>query len=1489
ANGKLDRRALPAPSLEQSAAGGRRPRGPREEVLCALFAQVLGVDEVGIDDGFFELGGHSLLATRLVSRIRSVLGVEVAIRDLFESPTVAGLSSLLDSMADARTALHRAEPRPEHVPVSFAQQRLWFLHKLEGPSPTYNIPLGVRLHGELDVEALRAAFRDVVVRHESLRTVFADGDDGTSQVVLDADRVTPVLEVVDVDEDQVAREVARVAQHCFDLATEIPIRGWLFRLDPEGTDWVLQVMLHHIAGDGWSLGPIARDMATAYGARLEGRAPAWPELPVQYADYALWQRDALGSEEDPDSVVSGQLAYWTEKLADLPEELALPFDRPRRATASYEGRRVPFTIPGEIHAGLAELAREHGCSTFMVMHAAVATLLSRLGAGTDIPLGSPIAGRTDDALNDLVGFFVNTLVLRTDLTGNPTFPELLARVRETDLSAYQHQDLPFERLVEVLNPSRSLARHPLFQTLIAFQNTDQAMAEAALAEFPGVRVAPTEIETTSSKFDLAFFFVEGKGDSATPGFQCVLEYSSDVFDRETADGFTAGLLRVLEQVVTRPDVRVDDVEILDAEQRTRTLTTWNDTAVPLPDVSLPQAFEARVRRTPDAVAVTCGDEQLTYARVHELSDRLARDLAEHGVGAESPVVVAMDRGVHVPVVLLAVLKAGGSYVPVRPSDPVERIRHVVGDVSAVLAVVDDAYADAAQAWGVPVLEPGRALRREPADAAAETAPGTPAAAAPCGARLAYVMYTSGSSGTPKGVAVTHRDVLALALDPRWETGQDRVLAHSPMAFDASTYEMWVPLLRGGQVVFAPPGDVDVAALAEVVDRHAVTGLWLTAGLFRVVAEEQPTALTGVQRVWTGGDVVSPAAVERVRAACPEITVVNGYGPTETTTFALSHEIDADRPLGASVPIGRPLANMAVYVLDDRLRPVLLGVGGELYIAGSGVARGYFRRPGLSAQRFVADPFGGAGARMYRTGDLVRWTRDGVIEFLGRADDQIKLRGFRIELGEVEAVLARHPAVAHAAAVVREDRPGDRRLVSYVVPARHVEVDESASGEVVGDWHSVYEDLYRPELESPEFGRDFRGWHSSYDGDVIPVEEMEQWRRATVDRILELEPRRVLEIGVGSGLLLSQIAPECDSYWGTDFSEPAITRLSGEVKQVPGLSERVTLRVQAADDVSGLPGGFFDTIVVNSVVQYFPSEAYLSAVLDKALDLLAPGGAILIGDVRNYRLGTLFHTAVQVAQADSDVPVSALRPVIDRAAVFDNELQLDPDYFAAWARRDPRVGFADVRVKRGAYHNELSRYRYDAVLHTRAVEPAGEPRSLEWGEDVKDLDTAGTLLKEAAREGTRLRIRGVPGDRMAPDQSLRLAVEQAKPADTVADVLTAARAGRHGVDVEALAALGEQHGLVTALTWSAGSDEGHVDVLCQPADHGRHFPDAYVPDTLLPETRHANDPMSARDVKSSLAHLDPYLREWLPEYMVPAAVVVLEALPLTVNGKVDRRA
>ncbi|OSZ55402.1 non-ribosomal peptide synthetase, partial [Streptomyces pharetrae CZA14] len=516
-NGKLNRRALPAPDYGLDTPGGRAPRSPREDILCGLFADVLGMDAVSIDDDFFQLGGHSLLATKLVSRIRTVLDAELAVRQVFEAPTVAELTAVLDKSANGRTPLRATAERPERLPLSLAQQRLWFLHQFEGPSATYNVPVALRLSGALDVEALRRALADVVARHESLRTVFAEDAEGAYQVVLDAARATEAeLQVVTVDTDGLDEELKRATRTPFDLTRDLPIRAWLFELGNE--DHVLLAVVHHIAGDAWSMGPLARDLSAAYAARTAGKAPSTEPLPVQYADYSLWQRELLGSEDDPGSEISRQLGYWTQALAGLPEELTLPFDRPRPATATYAGDRVTFSFPDHLHERLTEVAREHRASVFMVLQAALVGLLSRLGAGTDIPLGTPIAGRTDDALDDLVGFFVNTLVLRTDVSGDPTFAELIERVRTADLEAYAHQDLPFERLVEAVNPERSLARHPLFQTMLVLNNTEQGAA-SAVASLPGVQVTGRPVEAGSAKFDLSFRLSESGG---------ALDFSTDL-------------------------------------------------------------------------------------------------------------------------------------------------------------------------------------------------------------------------------------------------------------------------------------------------------------------------------------------------------------------------------------------------------------------------------------------------------------------------------------------------------------------------------------------------------------------------------------------------------------------------------------------------------------------------------------------------------------------------------------------------------------------------------------------------------------------------------------------------------------------------------------------------------------------------------------------------------------------------------------------------
>ena len=925
------------------------------------------------------------------------------------------------------------------IPVSFAQQRLWFIGRLEGPTALYNIPLVLRLRGSLDVPALDAALRDLIERHEVLRTIITESDGQPWQDILKADAVGSVLSVVDASgfaETSLSRAVAEAAAHAFDLSAEPPLRVRLFAVAPD--EHVLALVLHHIAGDGASMGPLARDLTAAYTARRQGRAPSFDPLPGQYADYALWHREMLGGENDQDSVLAQQLAYWRAALAGLPEELALPTVRPRPAVSGHKGATVDLSVPAPLHRAVAELARAEGVTVFMVLQAAVAVLLSRLGAGTDIPIGTAVAGRTDEGLADLIGFFVNTLVLRTDLSGDPTFSELLRRVRTFSIGALANQDVPFERLVQDLTPSRSMARHPLFQVMLSLRNT----AEPRL-DLPGLSVLRSTVVAPPAKFDLEFTFAETFGPGRVPaGLRGSLIFSLDLFDASAAGRLREWFPRVLGAVAADPGARVADVELLTEDERGLILSGWGGASRDLPGGSLAQEFAARVAACPDAVAVLCDEVRLTYAELDERAEACARRLAGVGVGAESAVAVLADRSVDLVVALVGIVKAGGFYVPLDARYPQARRALMVRETGALVVVADAAHHGEAVELGQRVVRIDAAGSGAVDTEAADALGGAEVASPAFADQLAYVMYTSGSTGRPKGVAVSQGDVVALAAHGGFaSSAMERVLLHSPHSFDASTFELWVPLLTGGRVVVAPSGEVSAGVVRDVVSRLGVTGLWMTAGLFGVIAEDDPECFTGLRQVWTGGDVVSRSAVERVLRACPGVSVVNGYGPTETTTFAASFEVrDAAELPGPGIAIGRPLDGMRAYVLDARLRPVPAGVAGELYVGGAGVARGYVGSPGRSGERFVADPYGAPGARMYRTGDVARWNSAGAMEFVGRGDDQVKIRGFRIELAEVEAALRACPGVGQASVAVREDSSGDKRLVGYLVAAGDVDVD-----------------------------------------------------------------------------------------------------------------------------------------------------------------------------------------------------------------------------------------------------------------------------------------------------------------------------------------------------------------------------------------------------------------------------------------------------------------
>ncbi|MEV7323447.1 amino acid adenylation domain-containing protein [Streptomyces sp. NPDC093970] len=1023
-SGKVDRRALPAPAAQ--ASGGRAARTPQEQILCGLFAEVLGLatDSVTVDDDFFALGGHSLLATRLVTRVRTALGCEPTIGDLFQHPTPAALAGHLAGGTARPVLAPRA--RPERVPVSYAQQRLWFIGQVEGPSPTYNVSLGLRLRGRIDVTALEAALGDVVRRHESLRTVFGAHDGVPYQRIL-SDVPGPLLTVTD-------RGVKDVLGHVFDLASDIPLHAYLLPRnagtgtvrEPDGADEALLVLvMHHIASDGWSLRPLVRDLGTAYGARVAGRAPDWAALPVQYADYALWQREVLGSEDDPDSLLGRQLEFWRRTLAGLPDELVLPTDRGRPAVASHRGATVPVDIDAATHRGLHRLAREHGVTMFMVLQAGLAALLHRHGAGTDIPIGTPVAGRLDDSLDDLAGYFANTLVLRTDLSGRPAFTDLLARVRTANLAAYAHQDTPFEKLVEELNPPRSLTRHPLFQVMLAVNNTS-----AATPGIPHLDAAfePTE-DGGTAKFDLLLGLGETHDAQGAPaGIGGHLEYAADLFDEATARRLAAALVRLLGEAAARPDLPVGTLDLLGPDERHRLVHEVNATTRPVPDATVADLFAAQVRRTPDAVALVHGGLELTYAELDARADRLARRLAAAGAGPETLVALALPRSADFWTAALAVLRTGAAYLPLDPGHPRRRLEAIVAEAAPRLAVTRR---------DVDVPLPGARVLVVDDGAAPDTGSRTGATLAPVSGRhAAYVIYTSGSTGRPKGVVVTHGGLTNL-LD--WMAGRfplaagDRMLAVATPSFDISVPEIYLPLITGATVVVAEDDEVrDPAALAALVRRTGVTVLEATPSLWQSVLADHAGDFRHL-RMLTGGEALPPALAARMRATGAE--AVNLYGPTETTVWSTSAELAA---ADGTPTIGRPLANTRVHVLDDHLAPVPPGVPGELYIAGAGLARGYLGRPALTAERFTASPFA-PGERMYRTGDLARRRPDGDIEYLGRTDHQIKIRGHRIEPGEIENALAAHPEVAQAVVLAdtvhRGDGTGsepDVRLVAYAV-------------------------------------------------------------------------------------------------------------------------------------------------------------------------------------------------------------------------------------------------------------------------------------------------------------------------------------------------------------------------------------------------------------------------------------------------------------------------
>jgi amino acid adenylation domain-containing protein len=1385
------------------------------------------------------------------------------------STRMAGLSSdrreVLERLLGRRASvptLARCE-RNGSVEASFAQRRMWILDRLLPGSHLYNETTLLTFRRELHPIVIERCLNEIVRRHETLRTTFRQTGDRLEQVIApELTIAVPVLDLRDVPPRTLRQECEAAAttdgRRLFDLGRGPLIRALLMR---GRTEWALALTLHHIVCDAWSMCVLARELAQLERTFSTKTPSCLPELAIQYADFAEWQRQVLrGAPLDRD------LKYWRTQLAGLPV-LQLPGSRPRPRIPNLEGERQAVSIPPELVARLHVIGREEGATLFMMLLAAFQVLLHRYSGSQDIAVGTPVANRSRKELEPLIGFFANTVVMRTDFSGAPTFRQLLAQVRRNALEAYDHQDVSFERLVEDLAPARDLSRNPLFQ--VGFQLFSAPRFAGLDQEYaPEAR----QVNLGTAKVDLRLDLLElGRN---VEGY---FEYSTALWDAGSIARMREHYRVLLESIAANPDADAAGLPLLTAAER-RQIFAWRDGGVQTATGCVHKLFERTAARMPDAVAVVEGNTQTCFADLNRQANQLSRHLTALGVGRGAVVGVCTGRSVATVRSLLGVLKAGAAYLPLDPTYPPDRLTMLIDDGAPAVVVAVRRYAELIAGHRGPIV-----WLDEDESIVAKESPDDPWNDVDAH-DLAYILYTSGSTGRPKGVLVEHggavnvaaEQMRCLAVGP-----SDRVLQLASVGFDASIFEMLMMIGAGATLVVAEPDELlPGRPLLRILRDRSISVLTIPPSSLAAVPEEPLPSL----RLLNLAGEAAPAPLAARWAE--ERQLFNLYGTTEGTIWSTIGAFDAS----GALPIGRPIAGVAAYVLDRTSQPVPCEVPGELYIGGAGVARGYLNEPELTARKFRPDPFSSEpGGRMYATGDRARFLPDGSLEFLGRLDDQVKVRGCRVEPAEIQAALAEHPTVRQSVVVARETTPADTRLTAYVVPDadyRGAIGDRTPADwdrEQVERWRVMHDATYARTPPPPDRAFNTTGWSSSYTGQPIASHEMREHMDATLARILALRPQRVLEIGCGMGLLLFRLAPGCSRYCATDVSRAALDYVE---REIAGRLPQVELRHASADEDTFIEARSFDLVVLNSVVQYFPSAGYLERVLAIAARAVRPGGHVFVGDIRNLALCEAFHASVELTRATANTPADVIRRRVARRVRQDQELMVAPAFFAAVVARLAGTADVEVQLRRGWNANELTRFRYDVTMAIGApVTTAPPSEALSWDE-VGNPERLAGLLRD--RQPAALIVRGVPNARVREWTEAVQWLSQERTA-TAADWRLWKRHAEGGLEPEVFWALEESTGYDVHIGWSsAGADR--FDVLLRRLDAKSSLVQGSWQrwcDVEEPSSRQTSDPQRLAAVHRLPSVWRSYLRQRLPDYMVPAAFVLLDALPVTAHGKVDR--
>lgn len=1370
------------------------------------------------------------------------------------------------------------------APASFQQQRLWFLHELEPTSSAYNICTLLRLDGLLQVQALQEAFKQLQQRHETLRTTFADVDGAPWQRI----HKSPLAEMLVEDWSDIPELDAKLqaiasseGAHQFNLETGPLLRSRLFRVREDRH--FLSLTLHHIIADAWSIGILLQELAALYEFTRKGLEPTLEELKIQYADYAAWQQ-----ETNSPTALAAHLAYWEKQLAELPV-LQFPTDFPRPRLQTFQGDLVSFTIPLALTEQVRTFSQGENTTPFVTLLAAFAILLTRYSRQTDFPIGTSIANRPMDAEN-IVGFFVNMLVMRIKMSQEPSFKSLVRDVKNTVLTAFEHAEVPFESLVNSLNLERDTSRNPLFQIAFTLLNAPQPDVES------------TSLKVTSlgnqeaARFDLEMFITE-----MAEGLSGVLSYNIDLFVRETVERFARHFCYLLENAIAQPEEPISQLPLLLPEEEVQLKLLSQRQIFPV-DCCLHQVFSKQVRSHHNRTALIYENVSLTYGELNDRANSLARHLRDLGVGPEVRVGILVHRSWEMVACILAVLKAGGVYVPFDPDYPPDRVSYMMAD-SQVRVLLTQSTFTAASTTGVTVVEIDRA------DLFAEKVSDPNLKIDPDNA--AYIIYTSGSTGKPKGVVVTHRNAVRLMLATEdwfhFNAGDLWTLFHS-IAFDFSVWELWGAFFYGGRLLVVPyltsrsPED-----FYNLLCDRGVTVLNQTPSAFRQLMQAE--ALLGregdlaLRYVIFGGEALELSSLEAWFDRHPDDfpLLVNMYGITETTVHVTYRPIrfgDVKKRLNSV--IGVPIPDLSLYLLDDRGQQVPLGVVGEIHVGGGGVTRGYLNRPELTAERMVANPFD--GDRLYKTGDLARYLANGELEYIGRKDFQVKVRGFRIELGEIIAEIAEVPGV-RSSHVITTSNSDNVQIVAYVVPqANFTKIPgyESLAREQVSEWQYTFDDTYSANSNIPDVDFNIAGWNSSYDGKAIPAVEMRAWLNSTLERIQALKPRRVLEIGCGTGMLLLHISPSVEVYWGTDFSARTIENLS-EIVKARSLAG-VRLLHREAIDFTDIPEAYFDTVIINSVAQYFPSMEYLEETIAGALRTLGPGGSLFIGDNRSMPHLPLFHASVAFSQADDREDRIAFSTRLGQIVQKENELVLDPSFFVNLPQSHGEIEGVEIHLKDSPYCNELTKYRYDAVLFKtgdRAISlvPVWQP----W-EPMQVSDLRDVIARQEA-----VGWYGIPNARLLADEAIARweSGEEHLECQTVGELrqLLSQKENELAVDPADLYELAAEIGCQVAICYSRETASGKSSCFdacfwweTDGENQGRspQMPMVGMKEpfgknrTFNDKQFHAINPLQERFARELIAKVKERTKSKLPEYMQPSAFVLLEDIPLTPSGKIDKR-